>query len=102
MKGEAMAVTLGTDIQTGEEITLGDTERRSGLYVLGKPGMGKSTLLVNMLNMDMLKGNSVFFLDPHGEAIDDLIHRSLAMPVAASVNAGVKGNQYAGVKGSQW
>src|SRR4051812_41307678 len=82
MKGRAMSVTLGTDIQTGNTITLGDTERCSGLYVLGKPGMGKSTLLTNMLDYDMVHGNSVFFLDPHGEAISDLLHGCKAIPVA--------------------
>ena len=35
-------VVIGKDVVTGELITLGDLERRSGLYILGKPGMGKT------------------------------------------------------------
>jgi len=38
---------LGYDTESGNEVSLGDTERRSSLYVLGKPGTGKSTLLLN-------------------------------------------------------
>ena len=33
---------LGHDTTTGEEVVIGDIARRSGLYILGKPGMGKS------------------------------------------------------------
>jgi DNA replication protein DnaC len=53
---------LGTDTLTGSQIVIGDIERRSGLYILGKPGMGKSTLLVNMIIQDIVNTwNSVFF-----------------------------------------
>jgi DNA-binding protein H-NS len=69
------AVTLGTDSQTHETLKIGDIERRSGLYVLGKPGMGKSALLVNMMKADIDNRHGVFFLDPHGEAITDLLER---------------------------
>jgi hypothetical protein len=75
-RGEAMpSVIIGKDIQTGQEVRLGDIERRSGLYILGKPGMGKSALMVNMINQDIQNGHGVFFLDPHGQAIDDLLNR---------------------------
>ena len=53
--------------------TVGDTERRSSLYILGKPGTGKSTLLINLLHEDMGKGYSGFFLDPHGESVSRAI-----------------------------
>ena len=45
---------------------IGDIERRSGLYILGKPGMGKSALMVNMAGEDLYHGNKIFFLRPHG------------------------------------
>jgi hypothetical protein len=68
-------VILGEDIETGKKVYIGDIERRSGLYVLGKPGMGKSTLLVSLMVQDIRHGHGLFFLDPHGDAIDDLINR---------------------------
>jgi DNA replication protein DnaC len=41
-------VTIGTDIETGEEVWIGDRERCGGLYVLGKPRTGKSHLLKSL------------------------------------------------------
>jgi hypothetical protein len=69
------SVVIGKDAQTGEEVRIGDIERRSGLYVLGKPGMGKSALLIRLLMGDSEHGHGLFFLDPHGDAIRDLLRR---------------------------
>src|ERR671915_2154838 len=68
-------VTIGADTETDQPISIGDIERRSGLYILGKPGMGKTSLMVNMALSDMENGHGVFFLDPHGDAIDDIVIR---------------------------
>jgi hypothetical protein len=53
------SVILGTDMDTGEAVRIGDVERRSGLYLLGRMGMGKSALAVNVALQDidlMFKG----------------------------------------------
>src|ERR671915_386066 len=68
-------VILGTDVETGEVVRLGGIERRSGLYILGRPGMGKSALAVNIALDDIANGHGLFFLDPHGDAIVDLARR---------------------------
>ena len=68
-----MGATIGFDAQSGEEIEIGDIERRSGLYVLGKPGMGKSTLLANLLCQDVAHHNGACFLDPHKDTIDEIL-----------------------------
>jgi hypothetical protein len=65
-------VVLGKD-EIGQDITIGDLDRRSGLYVLGIQGSGKTTLLKNLIFQDIRNGHGVFFLDPHGDAIDDLL-----------------------------
>lgn len=70
-----MSATLGCAFENGVPVTIGDMERRSGLYVLGKPRMGKSWLLVNLVRQDIENGHGVFFLDPHGDAIHDLLNR---------------------------
>jgi hypothetical protein len=67
-----MSVIIGYT-PDGQPITIGDEERRAGLYVLGKSGTGKSTLLTNMIAQDIKNGHGVFFLDPHGVAIDELL-----------------------------
>jgi len=69
-------VILGDKVEEKSSLFLGEPARKSGLYILGKSGMGKSTLLVNLIIQDISSGNSVFFLDPHGQAIKDVIERS--------------------------
>ena len=34
-------VMLGRDVETGQEVWIDDVARQSGLYMLGRPGMGK-------------------------------------------------------------
>jgi hypothetical protein len=69
------SVVLGTDVETGQEVCIGDIERRSGLYLLGRPGMGKSALAVNIALQDIANWHDLFFLDPHGDAVVDLLRR---------------------------
>ncbi|MDP2593437.1 MAG: type IV secretion system DNA-binding domain-containing protein [bacterium] len=48
-------------------------DRSRHMYVIGKTGMGKSTLLENMAIQDIQNGNGVAFLDPHGKSADMLL-----------------------------
>lgn len=68
-------VILGTDVETGDAVQIGDIERRSGLYLLGRSGMGKSALATNIAIDDIASGHGLFFLDPHGDAVIDLLRR---------------------------
>ncbi len=43
-------------------------DRRRHMYILGKTGTGKTTLLENMLIQDIYNGNGVGLIDPHGES----------------------------------
>ena len=72
-KKEKPRVIIGNDLTSNQPVTIGDIERRSGLYVLGISGMGKSTLLVNLMVHDIQNGHGLFFLDPHGDAISDVV-----------------------------
>ena len=49
-------------------------DRRSHMYVIGKTGTGKSTLLETMIRQDLRNGEGLALLDPHG----DLVERVLA------------------------
>lgn len=42
-------------------------DRRKHMYVIGKTGMGKTTLLENMAIQDISAGQGVGIVDPHGE-----------------------------------
>jgi hypothetical protein len=57
-------------------LTIGDMEHRSGLYILGKPRMGKSWLIVNLILQDIENWHGVFFIDPHEDAITALLQRA--------------------------
>lgn len=48
-------------------------DRGRHMYVIGKTGMGKSTLLENMAIQDIRNGEGLAFIDPHGSAVDKLL-----------------------------
>jgi len=48
-------------------------DRTRHMYVIGKTGMGKSTLLENMAIQDINNGNGLAFIDPHGKTADLLL-----------------------------
>jgi len=48
-------------------------DRRKHMYIIGKTGTGKSTLIKNMIIQDMRAGEGVAVLDPHGQLIDELL-----------------------------
>lgn len=57
-------------------------DRRHHFYCIGKTGMGKSTLLENMLYSDIMNGHGVGLIDPHG----DLSQRILSFIPANRIN----------------
>jgi hypothetical protein len=69
------SVTLGKGLESQRYITIDDIARQSGLYLLGRPGMGKSALAIFTALQDITRGHGVFFLDPHGDAVVDLARR---------------------------
>jgi len=48
-------------------------DRTKHVYVIGKTGMGKSTLLENMAIQDLKNGEGMAFLDPHGKTAELLL-----------------------------
>jgi len=48
-------------------------DRTKHIYVIGKTGMGKSTLLENMAIQDIQNGEGMAFLDPHGKTAELLL-----------------------------
>ena len=48
-------------------------DRLKHVYVIGKTGMGKSTLLENMAIQDIANGNGIAFVDPHGGTAEKLL-----------------------------
>lgn len=48
-------------------------DRTKHMYVIGKTGMGKSTLLENMAIQDIQGGEGMAFIDPHGATAEKLL-----------------------------
>lgn len=48
-------------------------DRRKHMYIIGKTGTGKSTLIANMAINDMKNGEGMAVVDPHGDLTDILL-----------------------------
>lgn len=72
---EPGAVVLGQTLFRQDERVFGVSleDRRRHVYLIGKTGMGKSTLLQNMIVSDMQQGLGVCLVDPHGDLADSLL-----------------------------
>ncbi|MBN1494209.1 type IV secretory system conjugative DNA transfer family protein [Candidatus Peregrinibacteria bacterium] len=49
-------------------------DRRRHIYIIGKTGMGKSTLLENMIYSDINAGKGVGIIDPHGDLAEAVMN----------------------------
>jgi CxxC-x17-CxxC domain-containing protein len=49
-------------------------DRRRHMYLIGKTGMGKTAAMENMAIQDIKDGKGVGFIDPHGEAAEELLN----------------------------
>lgn len=68
---------LGHNIFRGikKEICIKEEDRLRHSYIIGKSGTGKSMLLANMAIQDILNGNGICVIDPHGDLVDDILAR---------------------------
>ena len=48
-------------------------DRRRHMYLVGKTGMGKTSLMENMIIQDIRNGHGVAFLDPHGDSVQKIL-----------------------------
>jgi len=49
-------------------------DRRRHIYIIGKTGMGKSTLLENMIFSDIQEGRGLAVIDPHGDLAESVLN----------------------------
>ncbi len=48
-------------------------DRRQHIYILGKSGTGKSVLMFNMIIQNIINGDGVCVVDPHGELVEGVL-----------------------------
>ena len=56
-----------------EDFGIQPVDRARHTYIIGKTGMGKSTLLENMIYSDILAGRGVGIIDPHGDLAETIL-----------------------------
>jgi hypothetical protein len=66
---------FATTNSRGESVPFGikRKDRAKHMYVIGKTGMGKSTMLENMAIQDIRNGEGMAFIDPHGGTADRIM-----------------------------
>src|SRR4051794_4028692 len=48
-------------------------DRLRHVWVIGKTGSGKSTLLANLVVQDLIGGQGLMLLDPHGDLVEPVL-----------------------------
>jgi DNA helicase HerA-like ATPase len=67
-----LAVTNYRDIR--KRFGIKEKNRRGHMYIIGKTGTGKSTLIENMVISDIKEGQGLALIDPHGDLVEDVLH----------------------------
>ena len=68
-------MVLGYNVFRGarKRINLDPEDRRRHMYIIGQTGTGKSVFLKNCAVQDMLNGEGFCFIDPHGDAVEEML-----------------------------
>ena len=66
---------LGKSVYRGttKEVYISDDDRRRHMYIIGKTGTGKTETLKYLVMQDIKAGHGVCFIDPHGDAAEDIL-----------------------------
>ena len=54
-------------------INIGKDDRRRHVYTIGQTGTGKSAFLSNLIEQDILNGDGLAVIDPHGDLIENIL-----------------------------
>lgn len=68
---------LGKSVYRGstKEVYISEDDRRRHFYIIGKTGTGKTELLKYLVMQDIRAGAGVAFIDPHGDAAEDILNQ---------------------------
>ena len=70
-QGVLLGVNKNRNVET--KIYMAKEDRLRHFYTIGQTGTGKTTLLKNMIAQDILNGDGVCMIDPHGSDIQDIL-----------------------------
>ncbi len=60
---------------TERPVFLADFDRQRHMYIIGRTGTGKTELLKSMMIQDIYAGKGICFIDPHGDAAEEMLER---------------------------
>ncbi len=71
----AEGLFLGRNVFRGDtrDVRIKRDDRRRHFYLIGKSGTGKSTILKTMLKQDLLNGEGLCLIDPHGDLVEAVL-----------------------------
>jgi hypothetical protein len=79
LKENCQDVCLGENCYAGQStaVFMRNANRAEHMIIFGKTGMGKSTLLHNLVHQDIAQGRGVAVVDPHGNLVRDILRVSI-------------------------
>lgn len=60
--------------ESAQPFGIAAADQRQHLYVIGKTGVGKTTLLKNLIVQHLARGDGVGLIDPHGDLAEELLN----------------------------
>lgn len=66
---------LGKSIFRGTErpVYISEADRERHMYIIGRTGTGKTTLMKTLMLQDIMAGKGIAFIDPHGDAAEEML-----------------------------
>jgi hypothetical protein len=74
-QGKKLDVIFGKNTYGGITTDIGETleQRKTHMYIVGRTGSGKTTLMFSLAKHDIEAGRGMAFIDPHGDISEDLL-----------------------------
>ena len=75
LKTKDFDISFARNSYAGGETAIGLTEdeRQKHIYIIGATGTGKTTMIMSMVENDLVKGKGVCVIDPHGDLAESVI-----------------------------
>lgn len=77
LHGKSKGVCLGVNVFAGREEKVFLPDRSGHISIIGKTGVGKTTLMHQLIHQDIATGKGVAVIDPHGQLVTDTLRYSI-------------------------
>ena len=77
LQGKREGVYVGVNQYAGRDEPIHIPDRASHISIVGKTGVGKTTLMHHLVHQDIAAGRGVAVIDPHGQLVSDILRYSI-------------------------